>query len=133
MNVGLTATSANLSGESECITAMAVRDQLGMRIPIIVDGGTSPREIPSTIVDLTDEDARWKIQNRAENGDSAACAAGSEARTSAGADTAVCEKLRTIRGRQIELATDEQGDRRTLYLIKEVQRLAGAPGGTDGE
>jgi tRNA A37 threonylcarbamoyladenosine synthetase subunit TsaC/SUA5/YrdC len=26
-----------------------------------VDGGPSPREIASTIVDLTDEEARWKI------------------------------------------------------------------------
>jgi len=59
--IPITATSANLSGENECTTALAVRDQLGMRIPIIVDGGTSPREIPSTIVDLTDEDARWKV------------------------------------------------------------------------
>ena len=59
--IPITATSANLSGESECTTAEAVRDQLGVRIPIIVDGGTSPREIPSTIIDLTDEEARWKI------------------------------------------------------------------------
>ena len=59
--IPITATSANLSGENECTTAVAVRDQLGMRIPIIVDGGTSPREIASTIVDLTDEEARWKV------------------------------------------------------------------------
>ena len=59
--IPITATSANLSGENECTTAVAVRDQLGMRIPIIVDGGVSPREIASTIVDLTDEEARWKI------------------------------------------------------------------------
>jgi L-threonylcarbamoyladenylate synthase len=59
--IPITATSANLSGENECTTAVAVRDQLGMRIPIIVDGGTSPRDIASTIVDLTDEEARWKI------------------------------------------------------------------------
>jgi len=59
--IPITATSANLSGESECTSAEAVREQLGVRIPIIVDGGTSPREIASTIVDLTDEEARWKI------------------------------------------------------------------------
>ena len=59
--IPITATSANLSGESECTSAEAVRDQLGIRIPIIVDGGSSPREIASTIVDLTDEEARWKI------------------------------------------------------------------------
>jgi len=59
--IPITATSANLSGESECTTADAVREQLGVRIPIIVDGGTSPRDIASTIVDLTDEEARWKV------------------------------------------------------------------------
>jgi tRNA threonylcarbamoyl adenosine modification protein (Sua5/YciO/YrdC/YwlC family) len=60
-SIPITATSANLSGETECTTAEAVRDQLQGRISIIVDGGTSPREIPSTIVDLTDEEARWRI------------------------------------------------------------------------
>jgi L-threonylcarbamoyladenylate synthase len=59
--IPITATSANLSGATECTTAVAVRDQLQDRISIIVDGGTSPREIPSTIVDLTDEEARWRV------------------------------------------------------------------------
>ena len=59
--IPITATSANLSGESECTSAEAVREQLGVRIPIIVDGGVSPREVASTIIDLTDEEARWKV------------------------------------------------------------------------
>ena len=59
--IPITATSANLSGALECTTAEAVRDQLQNRIAIIVDGGTSPREVASTIVDLTDEEARWRI------------------------------------------------------------------------
>ena len=59
--IPITATSANLSGEAECTTAEAVRDQLKGRIAIIVDGGTSPREVSSTIVDLTDEEARWRV------------------------------------------------------------------------
>jgi len=59
--IPVTATSANLSGASECTTAIAVRDQLQGRISIIVDGGTSPREVASTIVDLTDEEARWRV------------------------------------------------------------------------
>lgn len=59
--IPITATSANLSGAAECTTAEAVRDQLQDRIPIIVDGGSSPREVASTIVDLTDEEARWRI------------------------------------------------------------------------
>ena len=59
--IPITATSANLSGESECTTAQAVREQLNDRISIIVDGGTSPREVASTIVDLTDEEKRWYV------------------------------------------------------------------------
>ena len=59
--IPITATSANLSGESECTTAVAVRDQLRDRISIIVDGGTSPRDVASTIVDLTNEEKRWYI------------------------------------------------------------------------
>ncbi len=57
----ITATSANLHGEAECTTAQAVRDQLGDCLPVIVDGGQSPREIASTIVDLTSEDGHWRI------------------------------------------------------------------------
>jgi tRNA threonylcarbamoyl adenosine modification protein (Sua5/YciO/YrdC/YwlC family) len=59
--IPITATSANLSGAAECTSAEAVRDQLQDRIAIIVDGGRSPREVPSTIVDLTDSEARWRI------------------------------------------------------------------------
>src|SRR5436305_9397312 len=53
--IPITATSANLSGASECTTALQVRDQLQDRVSIIVDGGTSPREVASTIIDLTSE------------------------------------------------------------------------------
>ena len=59
--IPITATSANLSGAAECTSAEAVRDQLQNRISIIVDGGASPREVASTIVDLTDEEARWRV------------------------------------------------------------------------
>jgi len=59
--IPITATSANLSGASECTTAEQVRDQLQDRISIIVDGGTSPREVASTIVDLSDHEARWRV------------------------------------------------------------------------
>jgi L-threonylcarbamoyladenylate synthase len=57
----ITATSANLSGAAECTTADSVREQLGDRIPLIVDGGTTPRVVASTIVDLTDEENGWRI------------------------------------------------------------------------
>jgi L-threonylcarbamoyladenylate synthase len=59
--IPITATSANLSGASECTTAEQVRDQLHGRINVIVDGGVSPRDIASTIVDLTDDGARWRV------------------------------------------------------------------------
>ena len=58
----ITATSANLSGLAECTTAEAVQIQLGDRVPLIVDGGVTPRNVPSTIVDLTDEATGWSVQ-----------------------------------------------------------------------
>jgi L-threonylcarbamoyladenylate synthase len=57
----ITATSANLSGESECTTAQQVVEQLGARVPLIVDGGTSPRTVASTIVDLSADDGSWRV------------------------------------------------------------------------
>ena len=53
--VPITATSANISGASECTTADGVRQQLGARIGLIVDGGTSPRDVASTIIDMSGE------------------------------------------------------------------------------
>lgn len=57
--VPITATSANLSGASECTTATAVRDQLRDSINIIVDGGPSPRVVASTIVLLSE--GSWRV------------------------------------------------------------------------
>lgn len=48
----LTATSANRSGAADCRSADEVRQQLDGRISLIVDGGPSPRSLPSTLVDL---------------------------------------------------------------------------------
>lgn len=59
--IPITATSANLSGAVECTTAEQVRDQLQERISIIVDGGTSPRDIASTIVDLSADNGDWRV------------------------------------------------------------------------
>jgi tRNA A37 threonylcarbamoyladenosine synthetase subunit TsaC/SUA5/YrdC len=59
----ITATSANLSGAAECTTADAVRMQLQDRLTVIIDGGPSPRDIPSTIVDLSgDFGIPWTVQ-----------------------------------------------------------------------
>lgn len=49
----LATTSANLSGRPEPVTADGVWQQLGSRIDLILDGGSSPGGIPSTVVDLT--------------------------------------------------------------------------------
>ncbi len=59
--VPITGTSANLHGEVECSSAMQVRDQLGDCLSIIVDGGQSGRSVPTTIVDLTDENGSWRL------------------------------------------------------------------------
>jgi L-threonylcarbamoyladenylate synthase len=57
----ITATSANLQGAPECTYAACVRDQIGDRIPLIVDGGPTGRSLPTTIVDLSGGDGRWQI------------------------------------------------------------------------
>ncbi len=46
-------TSANISGAQSPITAEEVYQQLGGRIPLIIDGGRTPGGIPSTVVDCT--------------------------------------------------------------------------------
>lgn len=57
----ITATSANLQGASECTHASCVRDQLGDRVPLIIDGGPTGHALPTTIVDLSLEPGRWEI------------------------------------------------------------------------
>src|SRR5437764_4496232 len=52
----ITATPVNISGASECTTADGVRLQLGNRIGLIVDGGISPRDVASAIVDMRNPD-----------------------------------------------------------------------------
>lgn len=49
----LAATSANLSGHPNPTEVQEVADQLGARIPLIIDGGTCPAGIPSSLVDLS--------------------------------------------------------------------------------
>jgi L-threonylcarbamoyladenylate synthase len=57
----ITATSANLLGSAECTTAECVRDQMGERIAIIVNGGRTQRDAPTTIVDLSGNPTQWQI------------------------------------------------------------------------
>ena len=56
----ITATSANLAGELECTTSGAVVEQMGERVQLVVDGGTTPRTVPTTIVNLTDN-GQWSL------------------------------------------------------------------------
>ena len=61
LGLPITATSANLSGHPECTSADSVREQLGDKIPLIVDGGPTARTIATTIVDLTGGGNSWSI------------------------------------------------------------------------
>ena len=51
----LIGTSANLSGRPSPLTAEEVRDQLGDRIDMVIDGGKCPGGRESTVVDVTGE------------------------------------------------------------------------------
>jgi len=50
---GLPVTSANRSGQTDCRTAKEVLDQLDGRIAVILDGGRTAGDKPSTIVDCS--------------------------------------------------------------------------------
>lgn len=60
----LAVTSANLSGQPTPTTAQAVAAQLRRRIPLILDGGPSPTDQPSSIVDLSVTPPRLLRQGR---------------------------------------------------------------------
>lgn len=61
LKLPVTATSANLQGAPECNHAACVQQQIGDRIPLIVDGGPTGRSVPTTIVDLSAGDGAWRI------------------------------------------------------------------------
>lgn len=46
-------TSANISGAQSPVSVEEVYEQLGGRIPLILDGGRTPGGVPSTLVDCT--------------------------------------------------------------------------------
>ncbi|MBW2636235.1 MAG: threonylcarbamoyl-AMP synthase [Deltaproteobacteria bacterium] len=52
---GLSATSANISGEKECTSADEVIETLSDRIDALIDGGTTPGGSSSTVVDVSME------------------------------------------------------------------------------
>ena len=61
LGLPITATSANLFGLPECTSAIGVREQLGDKLPLIVDGGPTGRTTPTTIVDLSGGGNSWMI------------------------------------------------------------------------
>jgi L-threonylcarbamoyladenylate synthase len=61
LGLPITATSANLSGLPECTSASGVWEQLGGKIPLIVDGGSTARSMATTIVDLSGGGNSWMI------------------------------------------------------------------------
>jgi L-threonylcarbamoyladenylate synthase len=61
LGLPITATSANLAGHPECTHARCVLEQLGDKIPMIVDGGPTARTLPTTIVDLSGGGNSWMI------------------------------------------------------------------------
>jgi len=55
----ITGTSANISGFPSCSNADQLMEQLGDRLPLILDAGDTGAMISSTIVDL--RDGEWRI------------------------------------------------------------------------
>src|SRR3984957_8332659 len=55
----ITGTSGNISGQPACATAMDLLEQMGDRLPLIIDAGETPGNLASTIVKLDGDD--WEI------------------------------------------------------------------------
>jgi len=54
----LAATSANQSGERDAVNAQQAAGYLGEQVAIIIDGGETPGNVPSTVVDCTSDPPR---------------------------------------------------------------------------
>lgn len=55
----ITGTSANISGHPSCTSGVLVQEQLGERLPLILDAGELGSNLASTIVVLCDD--TWKV------------------------------------------------------------------------
>ena len=55
----ITGTSGNISGQPACATAVELLEQMGDRLPLILDGGETPGHLASTIVKLEGDD--WTV------------------------------------------------------------------------
>ena len=55
----ITGTSGNISGMPACANALDLLEQMGDRLPLIIDGGETPGHLASTIVKLEGDD--WSV------------------------------------------------------------------------
>jgi L-threonylcarbamoyladenylate synthase len=55
----ITGTSGNISGQPACASAIDLLEQMGDRLPLIIDAGETPGNLASTIVKLEGDD--WEI------------------------------------------------------------------------
>ena len=55
----ITGTSGNISGQPACATAIDLLEQMGDRLPLIIDAGETPGNLASTIVKLDGDD--WMV------------------------------------------------------------------------
>lgn len=58
----LVSTSANVSGEQSPFSAKEAEIQIGKKVDLILDGGPSPGQLPSTVLDLTGEEL-WILRS----------------------------------------------------------------------
>ena len=55
----MTGTSANISTFPSCSNAKDLMEQLGDRLPLVLDSGETGATVSSTIVDLRDDE--WRV------------------------------------------------------------------------
>ena len=59
INGPITGTSGNISGSPACASAVELLEQMGDRLPLIIDAGETPGNLASTIVKLDGDD--WAV------------------------------------------------------------------------
>ena len=64
----IVSTSANKSGANPPLTAKEAMNQLGREVDVVVDGGPSPGDLPSTILDLSGSEM-WIVRSGPITGD----------------------------------------------------------------
>jgi L-threonylcarbamoyladenylate synthase len=64
----IVSTSANRGGEAPSRTAQGAIDQIGKKVDIVLDGGTTPGGEPSTVLDLSGEEL-WILRSGPVSGE----------------------------------------------------------------